>query len=80
MLESTRIHKIMEGVRGEPASDINATVEVLQRISQLVTDFPEVLELDVNPLFVFEESISAVDVKITLDREKVLARMQENME
>lgn len=73
MFEKTRIHKILEGVRGEKPSDIKYTIDTLLRISQLVTDFPEILELDINPLFVFDEGegISAVDVKITLDIDKI---------
>ena len=76
MLTRTRIYRLMEGVRGEAPGDAETTIETLQRISQLVTDFPEILELDINPLFVFdrEDGISAVDVKITLSRDKALKR------
>lgn len=74
MLHKTRIYNIMVGVRGEDSDDITATIETLQRLSQLVTDFPEILELDINPLFVFKDGINAVDVKITIDRELALRR------
>jgi acetyltransferase len=74
MLQKTRIHNIMVGVRGEDADDIAATIDTLQRLSQLVTDFPEILELDINPLFIFKEGINAVDVKITISRELALRR------
>ncbi len=80
MLEKTRIHRILLGVRGENPSDVNSTIETLQRISQLVSDFPEILELDINPLFVFEDGINAVDIKITISRDKVLERMNLLME
>jgi acetyltransferase len=59
----------MVGVRGEEPDDIEATIETLQRLSQLVTDFPEILELDINPLFVFKDGINAVDVKITISKD-----------
>ncbi|MHA2503223.1 MAG: acetate--CoA ligase family protein [Candidatus Kariarchaeaceae archaeon] len=74
MLSSTRIHRIMQGVRGELPDDIERTLETLLRISQLVTDFPEILELDINPLFVFKDGVNALDVKITLSKERVLKR------
>ncbi|MHA2251056.1 MAG: acetate--CoA ligase family protein [Candidatus Kariarchaeaceae archaeon] len=79
MLEQTRIHRLMQGVRGELPNDTDATIDTLQRISQLVTDFPEILELDINPLFVFNEGegMSAVDVKITLSREKAMKRREQ---
>ncbi|OLS19003.1 MAG: Succinyl-CoA ligase [ADP-forming] subunit alpha [Candidatus Heimdallarchaeota archaeon LC_2] len=74
MLEKTRIHKIMQGVRGEDPDDIQTTKETLQRLSQLVTDFPEILELDINPLFVFKDGINAVDVKITISKDLAMRR------
>jgi acyl-CoA synthetase (NDP forming) len=55
MIESTKASKILAGVRGEKPSDIKSIVECLQRLSQLAIDFPEIQELDVNPLLVFEQ-------------------------
>ena len=74
MLKSTRIYKIMQGVRGENPDDIDQTVDTLLRISKLVNDFPEILELDINPLFVFKQGVNALDVKITLSKDRVLER------
>ena len=75
MLTSTRINRIMQGVRGEAPDDINQTIDTLLRISELVNDYPEILELDINPLFVFKEGVSALDVKITLSKELALRRI-----
>jgi acetyltransferase len=44
-------------------------VETLQRLSQLVTDFPAILELDVNPLVARPEGAEAIDVRLTIDPE-----------
>ncbi len=68
MVASVRTSKILRGVRGERPSDINALVECLQRLSQLVTDFPEITEFDMNPLLVMEEGkgCKSVDVRIGL--------------
>ena len=68
MLRSLRTYPILEGVRGENPSDINAIKDTILRISRLVEDFPEILEMDINPFFVFDKGngISAVDVKITI--------------
>ncbi|MGH9879025.1 MAG: acetate--CoA ligase family protein, partial [Nitrososphaerales archaeon] len=68
MVASVRTSKILRGVRGEKPSDINALVECLQRLSQLVTDFPEITEFDMNPLLVMEEGkgCKSVDVRIGL--------------
>ncbi|MFQ5969594.1 MAG: acetate--CoA ligase family protein [Nitrososphaerales archaeon] len=68
MIESTKASKILSGVRGEKPSDMKSIVECLERLSQLVTDFPEIEELDVNPLLVFEEGMGckAVDARIVI--------------
>ena len=70
MVEETKAYTLLKGVRGEKPSDINALLNIILRVSQLVTDFPEILEMDINPLFAYEEGRGciAVDVKITLSR------------
>ncbi len=69
MLQRTKTYTLLKGVRGEPPSDIAAVNETLLRVSLLVTDFPEIEELDINPFFVYEEGkgVSALDVKIALE-------------
>lgn len=70
MLEKTKIYRLLQGVRGEPASDIQAIKEVLLRLAQLVNEFPDIVELDINPLLSFVEGYSAVDIKITISKEE----------
>jgi acyl-CoA synthetase (NDP forming) len=68
MLMGTRSYKLLEGVRGEAGVNLAAIGEALQRISQLVTDFPQIAELDINPFIVAgvgEESVAA-DARIQL--------------
>ena len=66
MIESTKANKLLLGVRGEKPSDIDSVVECLQRVSQLAIDFPEIQELDINPLLVFEQGkkYRAVDARL----------------
>ena len=68
LIESTKIYNLLHGVRGESSSDIEAIIDVLLRLSQLVNDFPEIVELDINPLLAFIKGYSAVDIKITISR------------
>lgn len=68
MLQNTKIYNLLEGVRGESRSDIEAIIEVLLRLSQLVNDFPEIVELDINPLLSFIKGYSAVDIKMVIRR------------
>ena len=66
MLEEVKGFPILKGVRGEKKSDINALIDAILRLSQLVTDFPEIIEMDINPLMVLPEGegVVAVDVRM----------------
>jgi acetyltransferase len=66
MIREIRSYPLLEGVRGEPPADHEAMVDALLRISQLVTDFPEILELDINPLMVFDEGRGAIAIDMRL--------------
>jgi acetyltransferase len=68
LIEGTKIYNLLQGVRGESSSDIEAIIDVLLRLSQLANDFPEIVELDINPLLAFIKGYSAVDIKITISR------------
>jgi 4-hydroxybutyrate---CoA ligase (ADP-forming) len=72
MVESIKTIKLLKGARGEKESDIDGIVESIQRLSQLVTDFPEIEEFDMNPLLVLEKGngVRAVDVRIGLKSQK----------
>ena len=68
MLESTRSYVLLKGVRGQAAVDLDAISRGLQYISQLVTDFPQIMEMDINPFIVGPvggRSVAA-DARITL--------------
>jgi 4-hydroxybutyryl-CoA synthetase (ADP-forming) len=69
MVESIKTIKLLKGVRGEKSSDLKAIADSLQRLSQLVVDFPEIKEFDINPLLVLEEGKGArvVDARIILN-------------
>lgn len=66
MLGSIRAAALLEGVRGRPALDRAAVAEVIERVSCLVQDLPEIDELDLNPLLVWPEGARAVDARIRL--------------
>ena len=68
MLESLRIWPLLNGYRGRPAVDVQKLVEVLIRLSYLAADYPEIKELDINPLLVSPEGAVALDARIVLDQ------------
>jgi len=62
MVREIKGFRILQGMRGKPPADVDAIVEAILRVSQLVTDYPDdIEELDINPLVVFEEGAKAVD-------------------
>jgi 4-hydroxybutyryl-CoA synthetase (ADP-forming) len=66
MISSIKTKKLLEGVRGEKPSDVEKLSECIQRLSQLVTDFKEIKELDMNPVLVMEkdQGCKILDVRI----------------
>ena len=66
MIREIRSFPLLRGVRGEKPSDLNAIVDALCRLSQLCVDFPEILEMDVNPLLVKPEGEGAVAIDARL--------------
>jgi acetyltransferase len=68
MITNLRSYPLLAGVRGEEASDMEAMADCLLRVSQMVTDLPQIVELDINPLFVYEtgKGVMAVDARIVI--------------
>jgi acetate---CoA ligase (ADP-forming) len=66
MVSELRGSRILDGVRGEAPSDIKAIQDNLLRLSQMMLDLPDILEIDINPLMCFEHGSMAVDARIVL--------------
>jgi acetyl coenzyme A synthetase (ADP forming)-like protein len=67
-VRSIRTYPLLEGVRGEPPADIAAAQEIILRVSQMVTEFPEIVEMDINPLVLHNQGEGAIvlDARIIL--------------
>jgi acyl-CoA synthetase (NDP forming) len=66
MISELKASQILKGIRGEMASDTEALIESLLRLSQLVTDFPEIEGIDINPVIILERGAIAVDARLLL--------------
>jgi acetyl coenzyme A synthetase (ADP forming)-like protein len=66
-IDSIKAHELLEGVRGGDAVDKKALADIIVRVAQLVTDFPEIVELDLNPVFATPRNAIAADVRIVVD-------------
>ncbi|NVM17544.1 MAG: acetate--CoA ligase family protein [Candidatus Lokiarchaeota archaeon] len=59
---------ILDGYRGKPKADIDAIVDTLLKISDLVTEYEEINEMDLNPVFIYEKGLICVDARIILKK------------
>ena len=66
MLSAIKSAKILDGVRGEKGIDKDGVADILQRVSAMVTDFPAILEMDMNPIMAFENNVFVVDGRIKI--------------
>jgi acetyltransferase len=76
MTESINAAPLLRGARNQPAVDIEAVVTTICRLSLLVTDFPSILELDINPLIASPAGVTAVDLRLTIDPNQPVTRQQ----
>ena len=66
MLAAIKGASMLEGVRGKKGVNQELLIEILQRLSQLLTDLPEIQEMDLNPLIAFEDQVFVVDARISV--------------
>src|SRR5579864_7385843 len=67
MLDGIQAHEMLKGVRGGDPVNRDALADVIVKVSQLVSDFPEIVELDLNPVFATRKDAIAADVRIVVD-------------
>lgn len=71
MLQSLKIYPLLKGYRGSPPKNIDKLVEILIRLSYMAADYPEIQELDINPLIVTPEKVVALDARIIIDQKEL---------
>ncbi len=74
MLSGIQAHEMLEGVRGSDPVSKEALADVIVKVSQLVSDFPEMVEMDLNPVFATKNGAVAADVRIVVDFDQKPAR------
>lgn len=67
MVERTRVYRLLEGYRDHKAADIDAICLTLIKLSQMMIDLPEIVEMEINPLFASADGVLAVDAQMRLD-------------
>ena len=69
MLKSLKSWPLLRGYRGRPGANVDRLIEIIMRFSYLVADYPEIKELDINPLLVTPEDVIALDARVVVDRQ-----------
>ncbi len=80
MLDGIKAGEILKGVRGGEAVDRAAIAGVIEKVSTLITDFPEIVEMDLNPIFASAKGAIAADVRILLDWNPPVQRYRPSQE
>ena len=80
MLDSIQAAEILRGVRGSEAVNRDELAVMIVNVSQLVSDFPEISELDLNPVFATPRGATAADVRVVLDFKPPVARYRPSPE
>lgn len=70
IVRETRLYRLLRGFRGEPPADLPALHRIIARVADLLRELPEVLELDLNPVFVSPDGAWVVDAKLALHEER----------
>ncbi|MCE8049758.1 CoA-binding protein [Halomonas daqingensis] len=79
MVEQIKARRILEGARGEPAVDKEALVELLLTVSRIADAYPELSELDLNPVIVNADGYAVVDARVIVERESVNENAKESV-
>jgi acetyltransferase len=72
LMEQTKVHTLLKGYRNKPPANLRLLEEYLGRFSQLIIDFPEITEVDINPLAVVGDDFIALDARMVIDQEVTL--------
>lgn len=67
MIREIRGYPLLKGYRGKPPSDEEAIIDIILKVSKLVTDYQQISQLDLNPIFVYEKGAKVIDARIILE-------------
>jgi acetyltransferase len=76
MMEETKVYKLLKGYRNTPPVDMHRLEETILLFSQLLTDFPQIKEIDINPLLINEKEASILDARIIIDKAQACKKFE----
>jgi len=75
LMEKTRVYRLLTGYRNQPKADLDAIALTLVKLSQLIVDVPEIVELDINPLLADQHGVIALDARMKIRPSKGVPRL-----
>ena len=76
MMEETKVYQLLKGYRNSPPVDLKKLDETILQFSQLLVDFPQIKEIDINPLLINETDACILDARIVIDKDKVCKKFE----
>ena len=76
MMEETKVYQLLKGYRNVQPANLKLLEETMVLFSQLLVDFPQIKEIDVNPLLINEKEACILDARITIDKNKVFKKLE----
>ena len=76
MMEETKVYRLLKGWRNAPPVDLKKLDETVLMFSQLLVDFPQIKEIDINPLLINEKEATILDARIVVDKEKICKKFE----
>ena len=76
MMEDTKVYRLLKGWRNAPAVDLKKLDETILMFSQLLVDFPQIKEIDINPLLISDKDATILDARIVVDKDKVCKKFE----
>lgn len=76
IMEETKVYQLLKGYRNVPPANIKLLEEIMVRFSQMLVDFPQLKEVDINPLFINEKEAFALDARAVIDKERVFQKLE----
>jgi acetyltransferase len=76
IMEETKVYQLLKGYRNVPPANLKLLEEIMVLFSQLLVDFPQLKEVDINPLFINGEEACAIDARIVIDKDRVFKKSE----
>jgi acetyltransferase len=76
MMEETKAYQLLKGYRNVPPANVKLLEQIMVRFSQMLVDFPQLKEVDINPLFIDEKTALVLDARIVIDPKRVFTKYE----